>query len=310
MNTLGSRLQGRRLGVIQRSSVHSHGLGTAEYTSDQSLAALLDRYPAELIDVNQYSYNAEGQVSLMAGERGQVSGAEMVEAVRKGRIWINLRKIETVWPEFWDDASVAFNDVVQAYEDMDVVKRSGQLIISSPGTRVPYHFDAAGVVLFHMRGIKRMFVYPSDEEHLPELSMEGIVARRTTEELPYRLDFEGAAEVFELHPGEALAWPLFAPHRVENVDGLCVSLSMDYQTWESRAGSGTLYTHACLRERGLQPPAMHRLSGLSLMLRWAASVPLRRLKVMGDRIAEIPREFVVDAKSANGMRPLTKIKST
>ena len=303
MNSLTSDAP-RRLGHIQQSAVHTHGLDVGEYTSDEALAALLDHYPSELMDVNQYTYDALGQVKIKAGDRGQASGAEMLEAIRKGRMWINLRSIEKGWPQFWESASDAFEDVIRAYDHMRPVKRAGQLIISSPGTRVPYHFDAAGVVLFHMRGIKRMYVYPSDEAHLPERAMEGIVARRTTEELPYRLDFENDAEVYELRPGEALAWPLYAPHRVENGEGLCVSLSLDYQTWESRARTGALYTHAYLREKGMQPPPVHTVSGIGLALRWIVSVPLRKLKVLGNRISEIPREFVPDANVAGGMRPI------
>jgi len=284
--------QGRALGPIQKCAVFSHGLESADFTSDEALAALLDRYPSELIDINEYSYDANGQVSLRAGARGDLSGCELLAAVRQSRLWINLRGIEDQWQPLWARASDAFSDIAAAYPTMRAIKRAGQLIISSPATRVPYHFDPAGVVLFHMRGIKRMFVYPADETHLPEKAMEGVVARRSTEELPYDLGFESDAQVFELHPGEALAWPLYSPHRVENVDGLCVSLSMEYQTWESRARTGALYTHAYLRERGLTPPSVDRVKGASLALKWAVSVPLRRLRVLGNRIGEIPREFV------------------
>ena len=59
-----------------------------------------------------------------------------------------------------------------------------------------------GVVLFHLRGRKRIFVYPGDEAHLPERNMEQVVARQTTEELPYRLAFEDDARVMDLEPGQ------------------------------------------------------------------------------------------------------------
>lgn len=296
----------RDLGPIRKSAVHSHGLDSMELASDAALASLLDGYPHELIDINEYSYDEQGQVSLRAGTRGDATGAELLDAVRKARIWVNLRGVEDQWLELWSRATDAFDDIAAAYPDLRAIKKSGQLIISSPGTRVPYHFDPAGVVLFHMRGIKRMFVYPSDEAHLPEHTMERVVARQTSEEVPYSLDFEGDAEVFELHPGEALAWPLYAPHRVENVDGLCVSLSMEYQTWESRARTGALYTHACMRARGMTPPAVTALDGLGLAMKWAASVPLRRMMVLGNRIADIPREFVADASAKGGLRPQTQ----
>jgi len=292
----------RELGPIRQSAVYTHGLDSAELTGDAALAALLDRYPEELIDINEYRFDERGQVTLRAGTRGDATGAELLEAVRRARIWVNLRGIEDQWLELWSRATDAFGDIAAAYPSLRAIKRSGQLIISSPGTRVPYHFDPAGVVLFHMRGIKRMFVYPSDEAHLPEVTMERVVARQTSEEVPYSLEFEADAQVFELHPGEALAWPLYAPHRVENVDGLCVSLSMEYQTWESRARTGALYTHAYMRTRGLKPPAVSAVNGPALAMKWAMSVPLRRMMVLGNRIAAIPREFVADPTASGGLR--------
>ncbi len=114
----------RQLGAVRNSAIHSHGLDVSSYSGDDALAALLDRYPEGLIDVNQYSYDAEGQVTLMAGERGQTSGAELLEAVRKGRMWINLRSVEDVWPEFWNAATDAFDDIASAYEDMHAVDQT------------------------------------------------------------------------------------------------------------------------------------------------------------------------------------------
>ena len=52
--------------------------------------------------------------------------------------------------------------------------------------------------------------------------MEQVVSRQTTEELPYTRAFEADAQVIDLEPGEALTWPLYAPHRVENLDRFCV----------------------------------------------------------------------------------------
>ena len=301
MNTQHA-VHARQLGPVRKSAVFNHGLDAGEFTSDDALAAVLDGYPSDLIDINLYNFDAKGQVHLTAGTRGDLTGAQLLEAVRAGRLWVNLRKVEQYWPALWEAASDAFADISSAYSNLRAVKRSGQLIISSPKTRVPYHFDASGVVLFHMRGIKRMFVYPSDEAHQPEWAMEDIVARRTTEELPYDLSFEDDADVFELHPGEALIWPFYAPHRVENVDGPCVSLSVDFQTWHSRACTGSLYTHAFLRTRGMTPPSVAKLGGLNLALRWLASLPLRRLQVLGNGIASIPKQFVPDAKAEDGAR--------
>ncbi len=284
-------------GPVKVAAVHSHGLNAPEFTSDEALARVLERYPAELMDINQYSFDDQGQHVLKTGVRGKLSGDELISAIRNGELWVNLRKVEQGWPELWDAASDNFEDVAEVYRGLHAVKRSGQLIISSPKTRVPYHFDAAGVILFHMRGTKRVFVYPGDEAHLPEEAMEQIVAKQTTEELPYSLDFERDATVYDLMPGEALAWPLYAPHRVENLDAFCVSLSMDYQTWESRWRNGALFTHAVLRKKGMKPRFTDTMGRTALALRWGLSLVLRRTGVMTSKIAHIERTFEADASS-------------
>ncbi|MNK93972.1 hypothetical protein D3C87_1141580 [compost metagenome] len=278
-------------GPIAEAGVHPHSLIAQGFAEDSALAALLDRYPAELFDINLYDYDDEGQVSLRTGARGRLDGGQLLEAIQQGRLWVNLRNVETGWPELWAAAMAEFRQVEAAYPGLKAVKNAGQLILSSPKARVPYHFDAAGVVLFHLRGRKRIFVYPGDEAHLPERNMEQVVARQTTEELPYTLAFEGDAQLVDLEPGQALTWPLYAPHRVENLDRFCVSLSMDFQTWPSRFRNGALYTNAVLRSRGGSPRLTDAMGQGELALRWAASLGLKRAGALKSRIAHFERQF-------------------
>lgn len=291
-------------GPIQQPAVFDHSLVEQGFAGDAALADLLDRYPAELIDINLYDYDDEGQHSLRTGARGRQDGAALLEAIQAGRLWVNLRGIETGWPDLWAAASREYQAIEASLPGLKAVKRAGQLILSSPRARVPYHFDAAGVVLFHMRGRKRVFVYPGDEAHLPERHMELVVARQTTEEVPYRLAFEADARVVDLEPGQALTWPLYAPHRVENLDRFCVSLSMDFQTWPTRWRNGALFTHAVLRSRGGCPRHTDSLGTAGLMARWVASLALKRAGVLSSRIADLPRDFVPEAGMADGARPL------
>ncbi|MBD3836507.1 transcriptional regulator [Brevundimonas sp.] len=292
-------------GPITEARTHPHTLVEQGFAEDEALAAILDRYPAELFDINLYDYDEAGQVSLRTGARGRLSGAELLEAIKQGRLWVNLRQVETGWPELWQAAMKDFAAIQSAYAGMRAVKTAGQLILSSPKARVPYHFDAAGVVLFHLRGRKRLFVYPGDEAHLPERNMEQVVARQTTEELPYDLAFEGDAQVMDLEPGRALTWPLYAPHRVENLDRFCVSLSMDFQTWPSRFRNGALFTNAVIRSRGGAPRFTDGMATPELAVRWAASLALKRAGALKSRIADFQRDFepqvgVVDGAGALG----------
>lgn len=290
----------RYAGPIRQAETHRHSLVDQGFASDESLAAILDRYPAELFDINLYDYDDEGQVSLRTGARGRLDGAELLAAIQQGRLWVNMREVETGWPELWAAAMVEFGKVAEAYPGLRAVRNAGQLILSSPKARVPYHFDAAGVVLFHMRGRKRVFVYPGDEAHLPERNMEQVVSRQTTEELPYTLAFEQDAQVMDLVPGQALTWPMYAPHRVENLDRFCVSLSMDFQTWPSRFRNGALYTNAVLRSRGGQPRMTDRMGTPELAARWAASLALKKAGAMKSRIARFERDFEPEVGVADG----------
>lgn len=294
----------RYAGPITEARVHEHRLAERGFADDAALADILDRYPADLIDINLYDYDDAGQVSLRTGARGRLGGAELLAAIQQGRLWVNLREVETGWPELWTAAMEEFGRVSAAHPGLRAVRNAGQLILSSPRARVPYHFDAAGVVLFHMRGRKRVFVYPGDEAHLAETDMEQVVTRQTTEELPYSLAFEADAQVVDLEPGQALTWPLYAPHRVENLDRFCVSLSMDFQTWPSRFRNGALYTNAVLRRSGVRPRFTDRMSTPELAARWAMSLALKRAGAMKSRIAAFERDFEPDVAAADGARAL------
>jgi len=285
---------------VTRASVHGHGLNDQGFASDEALARVLDGYPADLIDINLYDYDDAGQVSLRTGARGRLSGDQLLEAIQGGRLWVNLRQVENGCPDLWAAAMDEFGRIAAAYPRLKAVSNAGQLILSSPKARVPYHFDASGVVLFHMRGRKRVFVYPGDEAHLAEADMEQVVARQTTEELPYDQAFEADAHVVDLEPGQALIWPMFAPHRVENLDRFCVSLSMDFQTWSSRWRRGAIYTNAVVRSRGGRPRFTDRMSTPELAARWAASLALKRVGGLKSRLAAIERDFVPEVSAVDG----------
>lgn len=293
----------RYAGPITQAEVHPHALVADGFAEDQALAEVLDRYPADLFDINLYDYDDEGQVSLRTGARGRLNGAELLDAIQQGRLWVNMRNVEQGWPELWRAAMVDFDRIMGGYS-LKAASASGQLILSSPKARVPYHFDAGGVVLLHMRGRKRLFVYPGDEAHLPERSMEQVVTRQTTEEIPYRRAFEDDARIVDLEPGQALTWPFYAPHRVENLDRFCVSLSIEFQNWPSRIRNGALYTNAFLRSRGGEPRTTDRMSRPELAARWAASVALKRAGLMKSRIAAFERDFEPAVGATDGAAAL------
>lgn len=275
--------------------VFSHGVADLGLATDEALAALLDRYPEELFDINAYNYDAEGQVSLATGSRGRADGAALLDEIKAGRLWVNLRNVQDAHPDLWAPVAQAFGALT---DELNVrpVKTTGQLILSSPQTRVPYHFDAAGVVLFHLRGRKRIFVYPPDEAHLPQAGMEATIMRTTTEELPYSRAMDAAAWTIDLEAGQAVTWPLYAPHRVENLGVFNVSLSLDFQTWDTRMTRGAHFANGVLRGWGLTPAPMDRTPMAARAALWACSLAMKKANLVENRIKDIERSFELGAE--------------
>lgn len=274
----------------------------AYLASDEALVHILDRYPEHLFDINRYEFDAEGQVSLTTGTRGNASGRAMLDAIKAGKLWVNLRSCEDAHPGLWAEVMLAFGKLQLPLGAAGARKMTGQLILSSPVTRAPFHFDAAGAVLFHLRGVKRVWVYPTTETFLPQEAMEKVIMRSTTEELPYQRIMDGQAYRFDIAPGQALTWPLYAPHRVENQEGLCVSLSMDYQTWASRITTGAHRANGVLRSRGWEIRPMAQTGWTHRTMLWVASLAFTRLGMVRNNIKDIARTFDVadlDLRAAN-----------
>jgi Cupin-like domain len=105
------------------------------------------------------------------------------------------------------------------------------LLVSSPQAIVYYHVDAGPNLLWHIRGRKRLWVYPANNRvFVPRELMEDISASVRTENLPYTPEFDQAALVYDLEPGQVVAWPQNSPHRIQNLDTVNVSLNTEFAT--------------------------------------------------------------------------------
>jgi len=280
-----------------------HRLVESRLFEDDALARVLDAYPAELYDINLFDFDADGQHTMRTGARGRRSGEEVLEGVKEGRIWVQLRRAEAWYPGLGDLIQEAFAGISGQARGFKPIQTNGQLILSAPGAKVPFHADAPGVVLFHLRGRKRIWIYPADETHMPQKGMENILLKQQTEDLPYQRDMDAAAQIFDLEPGMAAAWPLHAPHRIENLGTFNVSLSVDYQTWESRLINGAHYANGVLRRWGMPVAAMDKTPAFARAALWAASLGLKRARLVEDRIKGLERSFELGSGTPAATRP-------
>lgn len=230
-----------------------HHLESSPLFSDDGIAALFDRYPRDRLEVNTTGWDPSASFEWYMGRPGALDGHGLLEAVRAGRLWLNLRRVNHADPAMRALCDRILAEVF-AHTGQRTLKADLGLLISSPGAHVVYHLDIPMVMLWQIRGEKRVWVYPVEETFFSDAWIEGIVLRESDEHLPYRPGFDERAFVHDLVPGELLSWPQNAPHRIVNGDVVNVSLSIEYMTPPALWRANVLYANGLLRRRlGLSP---------------------------------------------------------
>ena len=228
------------------ASRHNHSLHRDAMFTDEGLAALLDRYPREHIGVYRMGDTVK---SWECGRLGKISGAGLVQAVKEGRIWLNLRAADRRDPALAEMNHRVFSELKEMIPGFMPFNTDLGLLISSPGARVFYHLDVPRVMLMHVRGHKSVWLYPREEPFVEALGLESVVSEKTEEEIPYSPEFDKGGQCFNLAPGDMVHWPQNAPHRIDNGDDLNVSLSIEFMTPVTQLRANAILANAWLRDR-------------------------------------------------------------
>ena len=223
-----------------------HRLHERPLASDEGLADILDRYPRERLGVFTMGEDPVAWRSWRRGVAGELSGAEILAAVKAGRIWLNLRAVNQHDDAYAEVADAVFGEV-EAATGQRTLKRDVGLLISSPHVQVFYHLDVPLVMLWQLRGSKTVWLYPPKAPFVDEAQIERIVLKETGEQFDYDPAWDAHANRVTLRPGDMVTWPQNAPHRIENGGMMNVSLSMEFMTPQALMRANVLYTNGMLR---------------------------------------------------------------
>jgi hypothetical protein len=181
----------------------------------------------------------------------------------------------------------------------DFVARNHQesILISAPDAQVYYHADLPGQSLIQLVGRKRVYVYPNTPPFVTREHLEDIALYNVEVDMPYAPWYDDHARVFDIGPGEMLSWGLNAPHRVENLDMLSVSMTVSFSNERIRRSEVVNLANGLLRHRFGYTPKTSHLSGPS----YFAKAALQKLYrdsgwVKRQRRARRPIEFRLDAE--------------
>lgn len=280
-----------------------HTLDNSPLFCDASLAALLDTYPREELGIWTFADHGEGEEAPVRGVAPDLSGEELLEAVRNGRIWLNLRAVNEKVADYKGTADAIFGSLDRA-TGQRVFKRDMGVLISSPNVHVHYHLDIPLVALFQVRGEKKLWIYPADERFAPADRLEAITLREQEEGLDFRNEFDEAADVITLKPGMAVTWPQTAPHRVQNADMLNVSLSCEFMTVPALIRANAIYANGRIRrDFGGRPARAAALTPATLGKAAFARLLKHKSRHQADKIPT-PASFTVDLAAESCTRPL------
>ncbi len=252
-------------------SLHRHPLFSME-----ALAELIEGYPADEHDLVQMGAPGESKRFWRHGAIGRMSGAQVIEWIAAGRLWLNLRRLHHVRPAYRGLLERAFDEIAARVPGLKLFNPTIGLLISSPQAQVYYHADLPGQMLWQIEGRKRVYVYPTDAPFLDVRRLEDVVALGLEEDMPYDPEFDRHAQVFDLEPGQMLTWPLNAPHRVENLGVLNVSMTAEYWTDGIERSHRVNMANGLLRNRFGLPVTGRALSGPSYWAKAALQGALRR----------------------------------
>jgi hypothetical protein len=251
----------------------NHRLRETGLFTEEALADLIERYPAEHYNINTMGFDPANPV-WREGEVGDVSGADTIAAIKKGRMWLNMRKVAEVDAEYRKVLNQIFAEFEGVIPGLKTFKHNLGILVSSPKVQVFYHADVPGQSLWQIEGVKRVYIYEPREPFLSKESLEGIIMGLTEEEIPYRKSFDDEAAVVDLEPGQALTWPLNGPHRIENHDCLNISVTTEHWTNTIRNSYAVNYANGILRRKfgmtgmNAEPSGMHVYPKAAMTLAW------------------------------------------
>jgi hypothetical protein len=291
-----------------RSAIYvaEHRLAELPLFQDEELIRVLDKHPRTDLGVNTMGDDPARREDWQEGDAGDLDGRTLLEITKRGRLWLNVRRVMDHHPEF-DKIVNTLYDELETLCGEGMFNRSANLLISSPTALVYYHLDCPANMLWHIRGQKQVWAYPLESGVVSPSMIEAVLTGEASEELAYKSDFDRHAKVVDLKPGQMITWPQHTPHRVVNTSGLNVSLSTEHMTQRALRKNNVYLANRHFRGMFGRGFTSTTIEGPAAALKEAAIRVVRRLPIVrpqSPRGFKYPITFQVNPRVPSGVRPL------
>ncbi|WP_244485399.1 cupin-like domain-containing protein [Bradyrhizobium tropiciagri] len=195
------------------------------------------------------------------GEIGRLRGHQVIGAISRGGLWLNLRNVTAIDRRYRDMIERMFGEIAARVPGFDAPTHQAGIVISSPDAQVYYHADLPGQGLVQIAGRKRVYIYPNTQPFIRPEHLENIALFDVEVDIPYEPWYDWHAQVIDLEPGQMLNWPLNAPHRVENLDTVNISMTISYVNDDIRRTRILHLANGMLRHRFGYAPRSRSIRG-------------------------------------------------
>ncbi|SDU23787.1 cupin-like domain-containing protein [Stappia sp. ES.058] len=260
-----------------------HRFAESPLFSDAALAELVAQNPDAVREIAKMDPDREDAREWRDSGLSASDPKALFDAVEGGALWVNIGHVgarDARYQALLDDL---MDSVEAAVPGFSCFNRQLGILISSPNARVYYHADVPGQGLLHIRGQKRIWLYPGSEPFLKPEELERIITTAAGEEIAYDPAFDKAATVIDLTPGDGLFWPLNWPHRVVNGNSLNVSATIEYHTRTSRRHFAVNYANGLMRQVFGMTPRSRAIDGPAFWSKAAIAYACRK-SGLGDRL--------------------------
>ena len=284
--------------------VAHHNLHKRDMFSDEGLIDLLDRYPREKLGIYCFGTDPLQNTEIEAGIADGISGKDILAVVKRGRLWLNLRKADRELKEYAELRDAMFGDLMAQTPGLKTFREDLGVLISSPNTQVYYHLDVPLVTLWQIRGTKKVWLYPPKPPMLYDEDLERVVLKESEEEIPYQTSYDDNALLVEHQPGMVATWPQFGPHRIRNENMMNVSPSCEFQTMRSVVQANAVYANGVLRRNFGLSPSIYSDSDTVKYLKAASARFFKILKLRKSFEFHKQKTFKIDPDAETGLRAL------
>jgi len=280
-----------------------HTLSDNRLFSDAALARVIESAGREDYYVNTMDRTGHNRSSRREGEIRGLSGAQVIDAVHKGSLWLLLLNPHKADQAYTDLLEAIYAEMHKMVPGFRTSFRKMTLLISSPRVQVHYHCDIPGQTLWQVRGEKRVYIYPNKAPFLDQTALEKIALGEAHEfALPYAEDYDRRATVIDLKPGHMLHWPLNAPHRIVNGDCVNVSFTTEHFTPANRRSFYVNYANGVLRKRLGWQDLSQTTSGPAYWAKLGLAAGHRSLRQQSSRGKSLRIDFAIDPAAPDCVR--------